>query len=126
MERPPLPTKQQTNQQPERQPDVAPPIATIMWEDVPVDIYRHFGVELGTTSQKELLKLRDIYKWIEARTEEKTIGNVLTKISVLENELGVPHIGERRYDKIWQWLKLQNHVDELTKRQKALQGRFRL
>jgi hypothetical protein len=96
---------------------------SFMWEDVPIDIYRQFDIELGTIESKEITKIRDIYQWAQSKCDEPTLGNVMKRISTLENTLGSPAIGSKRYDKMWSFIKLQRQVDDLLKRQEAMKVR---
>jgi len=96
----------------------------ITWEDVPLDIFRHLNVELGTIDPKEIGKIREIYQWAKSRCEDPTIGNILQRINTMENQLGAPGIHEQRWDKTWRWIRLQRQVDDLQKRQEVLRKRW--
>lgn len=96
---------------------------TMTWEEVPIDIYRQFDIELGTIQPKEINKIKDIYEWAKTKCDEPTLGNILNRISTLENTLGSPAIGHQRYDKMWNFIKLQRQVDDLLKRQEAMKAR---
>ena len=106
---------------PVSQPTAQPQsIAGYEWEGVPVDVFRAFNVEMGTIPTKDIEQLRDITAWAKSRVDEPTIGNVLTQISKLRRELGAPALNERGYQKVWQFVKMQNAIDEMTKRQNSL------
>jgi hypothetical protein len=92
---------------------------TMTWEDVPIDIFRHFNLDLGTVEPKSIDKLRTIYAWARD-CEDPTVGNVLQRIASLENKLGSPRMGNDRYDKMWRWIKLQNQINDLQKRQSSM------
>jgi hypothetical protein len=108
------------------QPQIAPPpsgIAGYEWEGVPVDIFRHFQVEMGTMPTKDIEQLRDITKWAKSRTvDEPSIGNVLREVSRVQRELGAPALNERNYSKVWRFIKAQMVIDEMTKRQQSLRS----
>ena len=96
------------------------PAGTLIWEGVPIDLYRQWNINLGTIPQQEISKLKDIYEWAKTKCDEPTIGNVLQKISSLENSLGSPAIGEKRWDKVWNFIRLQRQIDDLEKRRDAI------
>lgn len=117
---------QQQTQQPTPQPQTTTPIQTVEWKGVPIDIYRYFGLDLGTVEKKTIEKISDIFVWALEKSEEKTVGNALQKIQTLETTLGVPHFNETRYDRLYNWITIQRQIDELRKRQDSLKGRVRI
>ena len=86
--------------------------------EVPVDIYRQFGLDIGTAQGKEFDKLKDISKW--AFDNENTVGDNLMRLKQLQVKLGAPRIGEQSYDKVYNWVKIQGQITDLMKRQEAL------
>lgn len=98
--------------------------AMMEWEGVPIDLYRQFNVELGTVPGKEIAKLKDIYEWAKTKCEEPTIGNILQRINSIENQLGSPALGDKRWDKIWNWVKISRQMDDLDKRREALRRKW--
>jgi hypothetical protein len=105
---------------------VAPPptgIAGYEWEGVPIDVFRHFGVEMGTVPTKDIEQLREITSWAKSKcADEPSIGNILQKISYIRSQLGSPSLNEKSYAKVWQFVKAQRVIDEMTKRQDSLRG----
>lgn len=97
---------------------------TLQWEGVPVDLYRMFSLEMGTLPQKDISQLKDIYEWAKTKCDEPTIGNVLQKLSRLENELGAPSLGEHRFTKMWTFAKMSKQIEEIDKRRDALRKRW--
>jgi hypothetical protein len=102
-------------------PSVAPSIAplqgqTYMHDGVPVDIFRHFNIPMDMADNKQKEMLREIAGWA---FEGESIGDGLQKIRNLERKLGMAGYRET-YSKVWQWIKLQKQVDELSKRQNSL------
>jgi len=95
-------------------------VHTMTWEDVPIDVFRHLSIDLGTVQTKEVGKIRDIFNWAKERCEDPTMGNILLRISNMENKLGAPARDEKRWDKMWRFIKLQKQIDDLGKRQHAL------
>lgn len=104
-------------QLPEKQPTETS--HTLMWEDVPIDLFRQYSVDLGTIPQKEIGKIRDIYRWA-MQGEGMTLGKALNKVTELENRLGVADYGQYRWDKAWNWIRLQGQIDDLLLRQKSM------
>jgi hypothetical protein len=91
-----------------------------VFDGVPIDCYRYFSIDLGSQSDKELKKIKDIYEWSKSKCDEPTIGNIVEKISKLEKQLGAPRIGEKSWDKVWQWVKLSRNIDDLDKQRETL------
>ena len=89
---------------------------TYMHDGIPVDIYRHFDVPMDMADNKQKDMLREITGWA---FEGESIGDGLQKIRNLERKLGMAGYRET-YSKVWNWIKLQKQVDELTKRQNSL------
>jgi hypothetical protein len=97
----------------------------MQWEGVPVDILRYFDMELGTTPQKDVGKLKDVFEWAKDKCkDEPSMGNIMQKISILENQLGAPAIDEKRFSKMWVWVKMSKHIDDLEKRREALRKKW--
>jgi hypothetical protein len=95
-------------------------ISTLRYEDVPIDVYRFFERDIGTVDSKELDQLKAISSW--AFRDVETLGDGLIKLRDLEIKLGVPSSGESRENKIYNWITLQKQIDDLRKRQEALNG----
>ena len=91
-------------------------------EGVPVDVFRMFGVEMGSVPTKHIEQLRDITSWAKSKCSEPTIGNILQKISTIKSQLGSPALNEKSYSKVYQFVKMQKTIEELQKRQDALRG----
>lgn len=106
---------------PQAQP-LTPPtgIAGYEWEGVPVDVFREFQVEMSNVPAKDIEQLREITAWAKSKVDEPTVGNVLQQIARLRRELGTPAYNERGYQRVWQFVKMQKAIDEMTKRQNSL------
>ena len=89
---------------------------TYFHDGVPVDIYRHFNVPMEMADNKTKDMLREVSDWA---FEGESIGDGLQKIRNLERKLGMAGYRET-HSKVWNWIKLQKQVDELTKRQNSL------
>ena len=92
--------------------------AGLEWMGVPMDVYRHFGVEVSTVDEREAKKLKDIYEWSKQGSVD--LGSALMKINQIETQMGAADLGSRRYDKIWNYVRLSGHIDDLSKRREAL------
>jgi hypothetical protein len=100
--------------------------SNFQWMDVPIDVYRQFSIELGTIPEREVGKIKDIYEWAKSKCDEPTIGNIMQKISSLEQQLGSPALGHQRYDKLWNWVKITKQIDDLDKRRDALRKKWQI
>lgn len=83
------------------------------------DILRFFNVdfnELNRGSTKEYLS--DIENWTFKDAE--SCGDGLKKLRSLDIQLGTPQDGETRITRIHRWITMENHINDLRARQKAL------
>ena len=116
--------KSSTIETPPPQVQPLPPptgIAGYEWEGIPLDVGRMMGISIMDADTKTLDKLRDISKWSKEGLLDNTIGNQLQKIRTLEEKLGSPALNETRIDKMWRWVKLASHINELRMRQEAFE-----
>ena len=88
------------------------------FSEVPVDIYRFFGIDLGTAEGKQLDKLKEISEWTFGDVE--TLGDGMSKLKELEIKMGSPKMGQNREDRIHNYIKLQRNINDLIQRQEAL------
>lgn len=101
------------------QPEVKVSSPTEMqFDGIPMDFYRVFNVELSTLPAKEIDKLKSIYEWSKEGSE--SVGDMMQKVSKLERELGSPALNEKRYDKMFRWVKMNKAINELRKQQESL------
>lgn len=98
---------------------VSPGIESLKYNDVPVDVYRFFGIDTLTLDSRNLDKLKDISQWAFEGVE--TLGDGLKKLRDLEVKLGSASVG-KRWDKMYNWVKIQKHIEDMLKRQEALSG----
>jgi len=103
------------------QPTEQVSINSYTWEGVPVDIYRFFSLDISATPIEEINKVREIYDWARFNLDEPTIGNVMEKMNKLRLRLGAPAVGDKIYDKMWQWVKMDRHQKDLEKRKQTLE-----
>lgn len=88
------------------------------YAQVPVDIFRYFDRETSNTSEVELKRLKDIVTW----SRGESCGDKMSALRSLERELGVRHFSESRINRVWNFLKMGNQIDELRKKQESLKG----
>jgi hypothetical protein len=71
---------------------------------VPFETYRFFGVNPGTIGETDIKQIKDVYDW--ANKDSKDMGETFLKIRQLENKMGQPSIGETRYSKMWNYVRV--------------------
>ena len=97
-------------------------ITTYDYDGVPIDIIRFFNADMNNLERKEKDELALIAKW--AFKDVETLGDGLMKLRNLEIKLGRP-LGDpesSRRMKIYNWVRIQQHIEDLSKRQEALRG----
>jgi hypothetical protein len=104
------------------EPTANPPdtISRLDIAGVPMDIFSYFNVPLNA-SEREVNKLRIISDWAK---DAGTIGDALLKIRSLETHLGSPDGLDKRYQKIWEFCKMDLYSRELEKKKEALRRIF--
>lgn len=87
---------------------------------VALDLFRFFNIDVRNVENDTVSKLVDINKWAVDGLNEVTVGNIIQKISSLERVLGSPHIGEKRWDKLHNWVRISNIIKDLEKQRTSL------
>ena len=87
---------------------------------VPAEIFGFFDVPM-TADEKTVNKLKIISDWA---SDAGTMGDALLKIRSLETHLGSPNGLNRRYQKVWEYCKMDLYSKELEKRKESLRRRF--
>jgi len=118
-------TKEQIPQAPNQSPPSTAsldnlPMESPCWHGVPVEVYRYFNQDIGTTDEKSMNQLKDIYQ-IAKETTGGTLEQVLDRINSWELKVGSPSIVETRHSKMWNYVKIQHHINNLLKEQKRLE-----
>ncbi len=103
------------------QPNVSAPVSegqaiTTLVDGAPLDMFYYFNLDTKQVSPEVKKQLADIYKNINPAS----VDELLPKIRVIENKLGVPTNGETRYSKVWNYLRIQSHINKLLLQQSAL------
>lgn len=93
-------------------------LTTHEYDGIPIDVYRFFGEKLGELGSREKDKLVAVSSW--AFKDSETVGDGLLKLRNLEMKLGSPSVGEKRYDRLFNWVKMQRNIEDMQKRQEAL------
>ena len=81
------------------------------FDGVPFEVYRYFNVSPSEAKREEIKQIKDVFSW--ANKDKTHISDSLFSLRQLENKLGSPSIGETRYSKIWNWVRVSNIVDDL-------------
>ena len=93
-------------------------MGTVQYQEVPMAVYRHFNIDIGLVDTKEVEKLKAISGW--AFKDVDSIGDGMKKIRSLQMKLGSPHLRDKSWDKVFNWVSIQKHINDLEKRQEAL------
>lgn len=88
-----------------------------MPELVPPDVYDYFGVSLRTLSTQEKQQIVDLFKYFNGISNN--LGDAITEIAELERRLGTPHATERRFNRVYNWVKIQQRINSLEKQKQA-------
>lgn len=91
------------------------------WEGIPIEMYRHFGIELSRLDQRTSEKLGKIYGFFKKQDGVSNIGDLLLKVKDGERKLGRGGI-QSSFDKLYNWVGISDHIDSMTKQRKALEG----
>lgn len=90
------------------------------WDGIPIEMYRHFGVELSRLDQRTSDKLRNIYSFYKKQDGVSNIGDLLLKVKEGERKLGRGGI-QSGLDKLYNWVGISEHIDSMQKQRKALE-----
>ena len=74
-----------------------------------IDIYPYFDVDKASKSDDE--KLRYIYDYFKDEATSKA--DLLWRIRSIENRIGTPELGVRRYEKVYRYLRLLGDKKEI-------------
>ena len=94
---------------------------SFQYDGVDLSLYQMFDIELTKADDTQKERLRDLSNWVSEGLEEKSIGNILTKIKEIDNKLGATPIGSSRLNRIWNHLKISQRINDLHKQQRALE-----
>ena len=88
---------------------------------LPLSVSDYFNVDAFSLDDKDRARLTKVYTWAKQKVPEGGMGDVMSKISELERQLGAASIGEKRSDRLWRWCKLAARIDDLEKERTALE-----
>jgi len=95
----------------------------MVYNGLPLSVPNFFNIDAFKASETETTRMNEIYSWAKNKVPEGTLGDVITKISELERQLGATVVGESRIDKMWRWTKIQRRIEDLEKERTALERR---
>ena len=90
---------------------------------LPLSVADYFNVDIFSLDETQKNRLTEVYTWAKNKVPEGGMGDVMSKISELERQLGATSIGEKRSDRLWRWCKLASRIDDLEKERTALERR---
>lgn len=90
------------------------------YRGVPIDIIKFFDMDITEVDGKRREHLSTISKW--AFNEVETLGHGMKRLRDLEIKLGSPRADQSRVDKIYNWVRFQEKIEDLKLRQEAVSG----
>lgn len=90
------------------------------WEGIPIEMYRHFGLELSRLDQRTTDKLGKIFGYYKKQDGVSSIGDLLLKVKDGERKLGRGGV-MNPIDKLYNWVGLSDHIDSMQKQRIAME-----
>jgi hypothetical protein len=79
-------------------------------------IMDYFGIDSGERQDQDVQGIVcDIYEWLRQEKPKATAGDVMVTLKKLEGRLGAPNPGVRRYQHVYNWIKLSAQINDLEK-----------
>lgn len=91
------------------------------WAGVPLDVYNYFTLNMKDMHDVDLEQLQYVFDTVQKKTEDPTMGNVLLALKSIEQMLGVPQLGEARYKRVYNYVKLLSTIEDLNKKRQAME-----
>lgn len=91
---------------------------------IPLELYKHFGVNFSTLDQKTSDKLAYVHDYILADLQDKSLGSIMGKVVSMEYKIGTFYTPESMLDRVYEYTKLRKQIQELEKRQRAVEMGF--
>lgn len=88
--------------------------------DVPLELTRFLSIDAMTLSPREKNLVNDVHKWASESVQEPTTGNILEYLSHVTRYLGRGDAGMGKLLKLWEYLRINRHIEDLMKQQRAL------
>lgn len=89
------------------------------YKELPLTFYRYFGVDFGKVDSKTHTELNDVYNYVKTQNKTKSMGEILNKVKRLEIKLGAPNVGQSRVSKVWNYVKMSQHINDLEAQREA-------
>jgi len=90
----------------------APAVTNVTgFEGIPFEVYRFFNVAPSNLESNDFKQIKEVYKWAES----EGLGDSLYKLRTLEMKVGAPSVGETRYTKLYNWVRVSNIVSNLER-----------
>ena len=90
------------------------------WRDISPAIWEFFETEPSKLSDKDAEKLKDISK--HAFSQGRSLSEGLKLLRDLQIQVGFPRGREKSFEKIWEFVAMENQIKDLKARQQALEG----
>jgi len=94
---------------------------SFQYDGVDLSLYNLFGIDIQHAEETEKGRLREISEWISSDLQEKSIGNIMSEIRKVEMKLGATPYGEKKLNRIWNYLKVSQKIKDLDLQRKALE-----
>lgn len=91
------------------------------WDGIPIEMYRHFGIELSRLDQRTSDKLAKIFGYFKKQDGVSNIGDLLLKVKEGERKLGRGGI-QSSLDKLYNWVGISDHIDSMQKQRMAMEA----
>lgn len=92
------------------------------WQEVPMDFYKYFNVDIVALDDNTLNKLKFIKTWAEEGLEDKDILNVMGKLRTEETKMGTSNWWQKRLDRMYDFTKLNSQINRLLKEKEYYNG----
>lgn len=91
----------------------APPSGSVVsgFESVPFEVYRFFNANPSQIQTDDIKQIKTVYKW--SLEGSNGLGDAVNKIRNLEVKLGQPAVGESRYTKLYNYIRVSDLVRDL-------------
>lgn len=92
------------------------------WDGIPMDVLRHYGVEISKTDRKTFDDLRYISEFIkESLPEDKRdLSNIMTELRRIERGLVRPHWSQKPYICLYNYARISKQIKQLEKERTSL------
>lgn len=92
---------------------------TPMVDGIPIDFIRYFDIDIRNIENRDKSQLQEIYSLLDGA--KRSPSDMLTELRNIQNKLGAPGYHETKFGKIWNYLKITRHINNLEKERKSLE-----